>query len=316
MWYTEIVRRADSERNVWCGRYGRNKMIINVILAVVFIIGLVLLWVCVYDSSRFVVVRYQIKNEKIKSSYRAVVLADLHNKKFGKDNRLLLEEIEKCEPDGIWIAGDILTAVPGESLDTALAFVGALAEKYPVFYGNGNHEHRLKLYPETYGDMAEKYEEGLAKIGVSPMINVKREIAEHNITVYGAEIDREYYERFKIVPMEETYLKELLGETTADKFTVLLAHNPDYFPAYAEWGADLVLSGHVHGGMVRIPGWKGVVSPRVSFFPKYDGGKFVHGSSTMILSRGLGMHTIPIRLFNPAEVVVVELEGVENGVTG
>ena len=70
----------------------------------------------------------------------------------------------------------------------------------------------------------------------------------------------------------------------------------------------MVLAGHVHGGMVRIPGWKGIVSPAVRLFPKYDGGLFRIGKSTMLLSRGLGMHTIPIRLFNPGEVLVVDFE--------
>jgi len=88
----------------------------------------------------------------------------------------------------------------------------------------------------------------------------------------------------------------------------LIAHDPDYFPKYADWGADLVLSGHVHGGMVRVPFWgKGVVSPNVRLFPKYDGGEFTIGKSRMLLSRGLGMHTIPIRLFNPGEILEVEL---------
>lgn len=283
-------------------------MILNIMLIIVFIIGLILLWVCVYDSHRFVVVRYQIKSNKIKGRYCAVVLADLHNKKFGRDNRLLLDEISKCEPDGIWIAGDIPTAVPNAKLDTALSFVEALAEKYPVFYANGNHEQRMKLYPETYGTMAQEYAEGLAQIGITPLVNEKREISDHNIMVFGAEIDREYYQRFRTLNMDTAYLNTLLGEPEGERFTVLLAHNPDYFPAYAAWGADLVLSGHVHGGMVRIPGWKGVISPRVRFFPEYDGGRFERDKSTMILSRGLGMHTIPVRLFNPAEVVVVELE--------
>ena len=92
------------------------------------------------------------------------------------------------------------------------------------------------------------------------------------------------------------------------KYNILLMHNPDYFPNAAQWGTDLVLSGHVHGGIVRIPGWKGVASPNIRFFPKYDGGKFEEGESVMILSRGLGVHTIPFRLFNPGELIVLDLE--------
>ena len=86
-----------------------------------------------------------------------------------------------------------------------------------------------------------------------------------------------------------------------------MAHNPDYFEEYAAWGADLVLSGHVHGGMMRLPILGGVVSPAFKLFPKYDGGLFQQGKSTMILSRGLGMHTIPIRIFNPGELILLKI---------
>ena len=284
-------------------------MIGNVILTGVFIVAVVLLWFCIYDSNRFVVVRYQIKNNKIKGKFRAVVLADLHDKQYGKDNSLLLSEIEMLQPDGIWIAGDIPTATPGRKPARALKFLEVLGAKYTICYGNGNHEQRMKLYPEVYGDMAEEFALGLEKADISPLVNESHEIKDYNMIVFGVEIGREYYKRFAPLSMDASYLEGLLGKADPKAFNVLLAHNPDYFEAYASWGADLVLSGHVHGGMVRIPGWKGVVSPAVRLFPKYDGGMFKKEHSTMILSRGLGMHTIPIRLFNPAEIVVVELEG-------
>lgn len=281
---------------------------LDIILIVLALIVIVLLWIMLYDSTRFVVVKHTIRAKQIKKPYRAVVLADLHNKQFGKNNALLLKAIEEQEPDGIFIAGDILTAHPGKSMQVAIDLVTALAGRYPIFYGNGNHEHRLKLYPQTYGDMAKEYGEALAKAGVQPLVNAHQVLKEHNISIYGAEIDRYYYKRFTVPNMDEDYLRKLLGEPKEEEYTVLLAHNPDFFPNYAAWGADLVLSGHVHGGMVRIPGWKGVVSPNVRLFPKYDGGKFTEGKSTMILSRGLGMHTIPVRLFNPGELIVINFE--------
>ena len=280
----------------------------DILLIVGFCLILILVWIMLFDGNRFVIRRYTIKDHRITNKYRAVVLADLHNKKYGRDNALLLQAIEEQKPDGIWIAGDMLTARPGKSLEPAIQVLTALAEKYPVFYANGNHEHRIKLYPETYGDMGEKYAESLGKIGIQPLVNAHRMLQEHNIKVYGAEIDREYYQRFVIPHMEPTYLTDILGTPDAEEYTVLLAHIPDFFPVYVKWGADLVLSGHVHGGMVRIPGWKGIVSPNIRFFPKYDGGKFEAGKSNMILSRGLGMHTIPVRLFNPGELIVIDLE--------
>lgn len=273
---------------------------------ILFLAAIVLVWVMLFDSTRFVVVKYTIPQNKLKKSYRAVVLADLHNKQYGRKNELLLKAIEEQQPDGIWIAGDILTAYPGKSLQPAIELINVLAKRYPVYYGNGNHEQRLKLYPETYGGMAKEYAEALEKAGVHPLVNEHSVLEEYNLAVYGAEIDREYYKRFTIPQMEEGYLPGVLGKPDPRRYNVLLAHNPDYFPNYASWGADLVLAGHIHGGMVRIPGWRGVFSPNMRLFPRYDGGKFTEGSSTMILSRGLGMHTIPVRLFNPGELVVIE----------
>ena len=98
-----------------------------------------------------------------------------------------------------------------------------------------------------------------------------------------------------------------LGNPDRDRYSILLAHNPEHFQAYVSWGADLILSGHVHGGIIRLPFLGGVVSPAMKLFPKYDGGLFSQGNSHMVLSRGLGTHTIPVRINNKAELVVVEL---------
>ena len=156
----------------------------DILLIVFFCVALVLFWIMLYDGTRFVVRKHTIKNPKITGSYRVVVLADLHNKKFGKGNQLLLQAIDEQKPDGIWIAGDMLTARPGKSLEPALEFLTALAGKYPIFYANGNHEHRIKLYPETYGDMAEKYAEGLKEIGIQPLVNTCEKLADLNIAIY------------------------------------------------------------------------------------------------------------------------------------
>lgn len=286
----------------------------DILITIIVIVLIVFLWIMLYDSNRFVVSRHQVRDKRILKKVRAVVLADLHNKQYGKENERLLAAIAECEPDFVLVAGDIPTAHPGESLDVAIHLMRKLAEKYPVFYGNGNHEHRLKLYPNTYKDMGERYGKALEEAGISPLVNSYMTLQEYGITIYGLEIDRFYYKRFRVQHMEPEYLSGLLGQADPVTYNVLLAHNPDYFPRYAGWGADLVCSGHTHGGMVRIPFLdKGVVSPRVSFFPKYDGGVFTEGGSTMIISRGLGMHEIPIRLFNPGELIVIDFLPEDDG---
>ena len=257
----------------------------DVVITVIAVILVVLVWIMLYDSNRFVVRHYFLRDQRIKKPVKAVVLADLHNKRYGKENERLLQAIDEIRPDMILIAGDILTAKPKASLETAVDLLTKLAGKYPIYYGNGNHEHRLKLYPENYGDMAERYEEALQKIGIRRLVNEHTVLEESGICIYGSEIDKLYYKRFGIQPMDPEYLKSLLGQPSAEKYTILIAHNPDYFPKYADWGADLVLAGHVHGGMVRVPIWgKGVVSPNVRLFPKYDGGEFTLGKTRMLLS--------------------------------
>lgn len=270
---------------------------------------LILMWIMLYDSNRFVVVEHRFRDARIRKKCRAVVLADLHNKQYGKENEKLIAAIREIRPDMILVAGDIPTAQPGRKPDTAIHLMKVLSGEYPVYYGNGNHEHRIRLYPETYGDMHEVYDKALRDMGVQRLINAHVLLETYGISIFGAEIDRFYYKRFGVQPIEPEYLQGILGQPDPHTYNVLLAHNPDYFPQYAAWGADLVLSGHVHGGMVRVPFLgKGMVSPNIRFFPKYDGGIFKQDKSVMLLSRGLGMHTIPIRLFNPGELLVVEFE--------
>lgn len=277
-------------------------MIITVIALLLFFFIIIM----VLDGNRFRVVSYEISHEKIKKPYTFVVLSDLHNKVYGKNHEKLIRAIEKEQPAGVLIAGDLLTAKPGYPLHLALDLLEQLAPKYPIYYGMGNHEARLFLYPEVYGTMGADYEEKLKGLGISLLRNESRSLGE-DLVITGLDMKREYYKRFKKTTMTTEYLKKTLGEKNKDKFQILLAHHPDYFQEYSSWGADLVLSGHVHGGMVRLPFLGGVISPALRLFPKYDGGSFEEKESRMILSRGLGMHTIPVRLFNPGELVVLKL---------
>lgn len=277
-------------------------MIITMIALLLFFFIIIM----VLDGNRFRVVSYEISHEKIKKPYTFVVLSDLHNKVYGKNHEKLIRAIEKEQPAGVLIAGDLLTAKPGYPLHLALDLLEQLAPKYPIYYGMGNHEARLFLYPEVYGTMGADYEEKLKGLGISLLRNESRSLGE-DLVITGLDMKREYYKRFKKTTMTTEYLKKTLGEKNKDKFQILLAHHPDYFQEYSSWGADLVLSGHVHGGMVRLPFLGGVISPALRLFPKYDGGSFEEKESRMILSRGLGMHTIPVRLFNPGELVVLKL---------
>ena len=275
--------------------------IIGIALAVIVFLVIVM----IVDSNRFVIREYILESDKVDKEYTFALLADLHNKTYGADNSKLLEAVNSVKPDFVLCAGDIMTTKPKYSLKTALFLMKNLGLKYSVFYGIGNHEYRMKLYREYYQDAFETYTDELKNMGIKVLDNETVQQSVFSIT--GVSIDREYYKRFKKTVMKEGYLTNTIGKSCSDKYQILIAHNPEYFEEYAKWGADLVVSGHVHGGIMRLPVFGGVISPKLVLFPKYDGGLFKKDRSTMILSRGLGMHTLPIRIFNPGELVVIHL---------
>lgn len=278
-------------------------MAIIICLAVLAVFFLLVMAV---DCNRFVVRTYKCRMKGLKKDGRAVLLSDLHNKSFGKENEKLLAAIDRLRPDMIWISGDMYTCYKEADTYAAGALVKKLALKYPVYYGNGNHEQKTGTFPEDYGGTYADFFRQAEAAGVRHLVNEKIFLPEYNMEIYGAEISLDYYGKLNSAKMDDDYLDRLLGRPESSHATVLIAHNPDYFPDYEKWGADLVVSGHVHGGLMRFPFLGGAISPALKIFPKYDGGEFKEGRSTMILSRGLGTHTLPIRIFNPGELVVIE----------
>ncbi|MCM1145535.1 MAG: metallophosphoesterase [Blautia sp.] len=280
----------------------------TLLFAAVIVILICFCLIMCYDCNRFVTVSYEAASGKITKECTFVLLSDLHNKSFGKQNEKLLRKIEEISPDGILIAGDMLTAQRGEKYHVAANLMEALAAKYPVYYGMGNHEHRLQTSPEEFEGLYDKYMEYIHRAGIEPLINESVSLPSANIRITGLQMEGCYYRKFRKYPMSESYLTDMLGKRQEDKFQILIAHNPDYFDEYARWGADMVVSGHVHGGLMRLPILGGVISPKLTLFPKYDGGKFECGNSVMILSRGLGTHTLPIRIWNPGELITIHLK--------
>lgn len=275
------------------------------IIAILVIIGV---WVILYDTHHFVVRKYSFTSEKIKKPVKLVMLSDLHNYQYGRDNIQLLEAIDAEKPDAVVLAGDMITAGQKEKFENTVEFLTKIKDKYPLYYAFGNHEQKINVYNDKYGDMGERYGKALKEVGIDILCNRHITLPEWGVTIYGLEIGHEYFQRFKTKPFPDHYLESLLGKKDKDTYGVLLAHNPEYFPEYARWGADLVLSGHIHGGIVRLPFLGGVISPAIRFFPKYDGGLFTEGESYMALGRGIGTHRPNVRMFNPGELLSITLE--------
>ena len=276
------------------------------IILYIIICGLIFVaMISCIDINRLVVRDYSMDTDKLDGEVRIAFLSDMHNKEHGTDNYKLITAIRDFAPDLVLVGGDMLTAHKGLGYDIPLKLMDRLKD-YPVYYGIGNHEYRMKLYTEDYGDGYEKYLAELKDRGVKVLEN--ESAADCGLLIQGLMIDRVYYKRMSKIKMSADYIEELTGKRDDDSFRILLAHNPEYFYAYSHC-ADLVLSGHVHGGIMKLPLLGGVISPRLRLFPKYDGGRFDENGSVMIVSRGLGSHTLPIRVFNPAELVTITLHG-------
>lgn len=280
---------------------------IKVVIILLLIIIAALLIVGVVDGNRFVVAKQQFVLPNLRKNCRFVMVSDLHNKVYGKDNDKVIREIEQANPDFILIVGDLVTSHQDEPVDTGIQFVNALSGKYRIYYSLGNHESKLKYRADYYGDMYNRLMKGIQHENVKILSDETIRLEEYGIALTGFELGLEYFKRFKKRPMPLDYMNRKLGKPLKEYCNILMAHNPEYFEEYAKWGADLVLSGHVHGGIMRLPLVGGVISPAYTLFPKYDGGIFHSGKTTMLLGRGMGSHTIQLRFFNPAELYVVDL---------
>ena len=259
--------------------------------------------------------RYIISSKKIPKAFngkKIIFLSDLHNAQLGKENENLLTAIDEEKPDYIIAGGDMLVSKASHHSEEAIKLMRKLAVRYPVYCGNGNHEERLlwrqKECPEA-GEIYQNYKRALQDCGVHHLYNETIKIEEKGSYLYisGLELSECYYDKFTYHPMSVSYMEKRLGTCQKDSFHILLAHNPYYFKTYASWGADLTLSGHLHGGIVRLPFIGGVIAPSYQLFPRYDAGLFRIGKKRMIVSVGLGSHSIKIRLFNPPKIDIITL---------
>lgn len=284
------------------------------ILLMLFVVIVLLVIVEILrELNCFRVVRYDIRSDKIPWSgserVKAVFLSDLHNQSYGRDNEKLLAAVRRENPDVILIGGDMLVGKAGHDYGCALQFVKKLVHIGTVYYANGNHEQRMKERPEKYEQSFDLYKNELREAGVHFLENsyVHVDKGQIGFNIYGIEIPKRCYRHLKKEKMEVEEIQQRIGTCDRKEYNILLAHNPGYAKEYMEWGADLILSGHLHGGIVRIPGLTGVVAPNLELFPKYSGGRYKEKNKDIIVSRGLGTHTIRVRLFNPAELVVFTL---------
>lgn len=252
---------------------------------------------------------YYISSQKIGMDWhnqKILQLSDLHSASFGRYNHRLLKKVHEIEPTMIMLTGDILDG--DESPHIAIALVRRLAKHYPVFFVNGNHEAKSVFYPEFLAAME--------KAGVEVLTNDVQTVSINGeaLAIAGIE-DPSFYalrdpnllKKTREWPVLEKSLDRINKQLSPELFTILLAHRPEYWQFYQEMPIDLVLSGHAHGGQVRLPGTQGLYAPGQGFFPVMTSGLHKENGKNLIVSRGLGNKTWVPRVWNDPEMVVIHL---------
>lgn len=252
---------------------------------------------------------YTIRSHRLPPAfdgYRIVHLSDLHGAVYGDGNCLLVDAIFQAKPSLIAMTGDMADQNQG-SVPNLVDLCRKLRPHFPVCLIPGNHEQSLKK--QVYCRLMNDLKQGGVIVLENKCYTISREDAA--LTLYGLVTPMVYYkdplgEYRKGAHFSAEDTEAALGKVDSSRFSILLAHNPLYYPSYRDWGADLTLSGHIHGGIIRVPGLGGMLSPDLSLFPKYDGGCFCEHGRHLIVSRGLGNNFL-FRVNNPPEVVVITL---------
>ena len=282
------------------------------VVLLILAVGIILTVVSIWLSSFFInITKFNMRSKKIPKSfdnYKILQISDLHNKEFSKNNSRLLKKIDEIKPDIIVLTGDMVSA---NSKDFALFFslVDKLTNIYPVYYVFGNHEIKMD---------SQKQIKLIEQINNSKLIflrNEKIEITKDDktISLFGLEQPFKFYKNLlrkdKNVDFLLSDMEKIFSNINNEGFNILLSHSPFDFEVFAKWGADLTLSGHVHGGLIRLPFIGGLISPERGLFPKYSEGEYSIDDSKMIVSRGLGGSSgVNLRLFNNPEICVVTLK--------
>lgn len=268
---------------------------------------LISLFAFLYCENNFITItRVNVESYKLPNvfdGYKIVHLSDLHSKEFGRDQEYLVTLLKKEKPDLIAVTGDLIDSRRYD-IEPALELIKQCAQIAPTYFVTGNHEWR--------SDKFEVLEKLLEESGVHVLRDTYAAITKGEDKIYVVGIDdpvsknSAYYEEVSIT--EGNIIQALEGIEKSHAFKILLAHRPELFPLYSSYGFDLVLSGHAHGGQVRLPFIGGLIAPDQGLFPKYTAGKCEKEGSVMVISRGLGNSIIPQRLFNRPEVIVLTLK--------
>lgn len=260
------------------------------VLAILVVLTLIAL------DERLILRTYTVVSPKLTAEVRLAVVTDFHSSDNADD---VVAMVASCAPDAVLLVGDMFDDdIANRPTERTLSLMRQLSAQYPCYYVSGNHEAWTGEMDALYQQTEE------AGVTVLRMSSGVLTVRGQRIALCG--IPDPYEMVFSGAPDTEEQLRQALEDVDSADFTVLLAHRPELLAKYAQFPVDLVVSGHAHGGQVRIPGvLNGLYAPNQGWFPKLAGGAYAQGGTTLIVSRGLAVRTWLPRIFNRPEVVLV-----------
>lgn len=260
------------------------------VLAILVILTLIAL------DERLILRTYTVASPKLTAEVRLAVVTDFHSSDNADD---VVAMVASCAPDAVLLVGDMFDDdIANRPTERTLSLMRQLSALYPCYYVSGNHEAWTGEMDALYQQTEE------AGVKVLRMSSGVLTVRGQRIALCG--IPDPYEMVFSGAPDTEEQLRQALEDVDSADFAVLLAHRPELLAKYAQFPLDLVVSGHAHGGQVRIPGvLNGLYAPNQGWFPKLAGGAYTQDGTTLIVSRGLAVRTRLPRIFNRPEVVLV-----------
>ena len=247
-------------------------------------------------DERLILRTYTVVSPKLTAEVRLAVVTDFHSSDNADD---VVAMVASCAPDAVLMVGDMFDDdTANRPTERTLSLMRQLSAQYPCYYVSGNHEAWTGEMDALYQQTEE------AGVTVLRMSSGVLTVRGQRIALCG--VPDPYEMVFSGAPDTEEQLRQALEDVDSADFTVLLAHRPELLAKYAQFPLDLVVSGHAHGGQVRIPGvLNGLYAPNQGWFPKLAGGAYTQDGTTLIVSRGLAVRTRLPRIFNRPEVVLV-----------
>lgn len=266
------------------------------VLAILVVLTLIAL------DERLTLRTYTVASPKLTAEVRLAVVTDFHSSDNADD---VVAMVASCAPDAVLLVGDLFDDdTQNRPTERTLSLMRQLSAQYPCYYVSGNHEAWTGEMDALYQQTEE------AGVTVLRMSSGVLTVRGQRIALCG--IPDPYEMVFSGAPDTEEQLRQALEDVDSADFTVLLAHRPELLTKYAQFPLDLVVSGHAHGGQVRIPGvLNGLYAPNQGWFPKLAGGAYTQDGTTLIVSRGLAVRTRLPRIFNRPEVVLVRCVSAE-----